>query len=161
MPCADREGTQVRKRRPSITGSPCYNSVLPCHSFTEMPKRSLRQVLDQIEVLQKEAAELRAREIKDVVARIQEAIEHYGLTPDDLFTSGRRAKTAATAPVKKVGRKRAGGTKRATGGKRGAGVPNYADPSGSGKTWTGQGKRPGWYVAALDGGKTAEDLLIK
>lgn len=120
-----------------------------------MPKRSLRQVLDQIEVLQKEAAELRAREVKDVVARIQEAIEHYGLTPKDLFPSAPRAKGAAEAPVKKVRRKRA-----AT-GKRGAGVPKYADPSGSGKTWTGQGKRPGWYVAALDSGKAAEDLLIK
>ncbi|MBB3291674.1 DNA-binding protein H-NS [Mitsuaria sp. BK045] len=120
-----------------------------------MPKRSLRQVLDQIDVLQKEAAELRAREVKDVVARIKEAIEHYGLTPKDLFSSAPRAKAAAEAPVKKARRKRA-----AT-GKRGAGVPKYADPSGSGKTWTGQGKRPGWYVAALDGGKTAEDLLIK
>lgn len=119
-----------------------------------MPKRSLRQVLDQIEVLQKEAAELRAREVKDVVARIQEAIEHYGLTPKDLFPARPQAKAAVASSVPKVR------SKRAATAKRGAGAPKYADPSGSGKTWTGQGKRPGWYVAALDGGKTAEDLLI-
>ncbi|WP_431288809.1 H-NS family nucleoid-associated regulatory protein [Roseateles chitinivorans] len=149
------------QRGRNVRGTPVLQLGPPCHSFTDMPKRSLRQVLDQIEVLQREAAELRAREVEEVIDRIQEAIEHYGLTPKDLFSPKRRASKAAVAPPKKVRRSGAVVAKRAAGRRLGAGVPKYADPSGSGKTWTGQGKRPGWFVAALDGGKAAEELLIK
>ena len=139
----------------------CYNASLPCHSFTNMPKRSLRQVLNQIEVLQKEAEELRALEVRDVIVRIREAIDHYGLTPDELFPNSRKTKANATKPRREVGRSRA--KSGASAAKRVAktGVPKYADPTGSGKTWTGQGKRPGWYVAALEGGKTSEDMIIR
>lgn len=126
-----------------------------------MPKRSLRQVLNQIEVLQKEAEELRAREVKDVIVRIQEAIEHYGLTPEELFPKARRAKADAEERGKKVGPGRAAGGKPTVKRKAKIGVPKFVDPAGSGKTWTGQGKRPGWFVTALEGGKTPEDLLIR
>ncbi|WP_431286722.1 H-NS family nucleoid-associated regulatory protein [Roseateles chitinivorans] len=38
------------------------------------------------------------------------------------------------------------------------GAPKYQD--GAGKTWTGVGKRPNWFVEALAAGRRAEDLLI-
>ncbi|WP_431257577.1 H-NS family nucleoid-associated regulatory protein [Roseateles chitinivorans] len=38
------------------------------------------------------------------------------------------------------------------------GAPKYHD--GAGKTWTGVGKRPNWFVEALAAGRRAEDLLI-
>lgn len=39
-------------------------------------------------------------------------------------------------------------------------VPKYADPSDKTKTWTGKGRRPDWFVAAMAAGKTPEDLAI-
>lgn len=38
--------------------------------------------------------------------------------------------------------------------------PKYQNPNGT-ETWTGQGKKPKWFEAALAEGYTADDLLIK
>lgn len=101
--------------------------------------KSLQQVLSQIDKLQKEAESIRAKEVAGVVSRIQEAIRHYNLTPEDLFGSSSRK---ASPPAK---------------GKRG-GIAKYQ--SADGRTWSGVGKRPAWFVEALESGKTSEDLLV-
>lgn len=36
----------------------------------------------------------------------------------------------------------------------------YADPANPDATWTGRGRKPGWFIAALASGKTPDDLLI-
>lgn len=46
------------------------------------------------------------------------------------------------------------------GGKSGKVAPKYRNPSGP-ETWSGRGKRPRWFVAALKAGKKDKDLLIK
>ncbi|HEX7370855.1 MAG TPA: H-NS histone family protein [Rhodanobacteraceae bacterium] len=50
--------------------------------------------------------------------------------------------------------------KRRGGGKLGKVAPKYRNPKGD-ETWSGRGKRPRWFVAALKGGKSEKDLLIK
>lgn len=111
--------------------------------------KSLKQVLDQIEKLKLEAESLRTREVSGVIGRIKEAIAHYGLTPEELFgstASGRRSrKTRAVSSSKGNNSKRRG-------------APKYQ--SDDGRTWSGVGKRPTWFVEALASGKTAEDLLV-
>ena len=109
--------------------------------------KSLKQVLDQINKLQRQAEEIRNKEVSEVVSRIRVAIDHYGLTAQDLFESQPRGTSRRGAPP----RGRAATRKR-------AGDPKYA--SGDGRTWTGTGKRPTWFVEALAAGKTAQDLLI-
>lgn len=44
--------------------------------------------------------------------------------------------------------------------KRAPAVPKYANPADSSDTWSGRGRKPLWFVAALAAGKTAEDLAI-
>ena len=117
--------------------------------------KSLKQVLSQIEKLKKEADSLRAKEISGVVARIREAIDHYGLTAEELFGAG-AAKPAGRGRAAKAA-KASAGTRKAK-APRGAGAPKYHD--GAGHTWTGVGKRPNWFKDALAAGKTAEELLI-
>jgi DNA-binding protein H-NS len=46
------------------------------------------------------------------------------------------------------------------GGKTGKVAPKYRNPGGS-ETWSGRGKRPRWFLAALTAGKKEKDLLIK
>jgi DNA-binding protein H-NS len=46
------------------------------------------------------------------------------------------------------------------GGKTGKVAPKYRNPAGS-ETWSGRGKRPRWFLAALKTGKKEKDLLIK
>lgn len=122
-----------------------------------MPRKSkatsLADIEAQIEQLKKQAEELRAAEVEGVVSRIKEAISHYGLTAQQLgFGSGKRGdpSTAPAAPAAKTTSKKTASRKPS--------VPKYAD--GSGRTWTGHGKRPGWFKDALAAGKSPEELLV-
>jgi DNA-binding protein H-NS len=119
-------------------------------------KRSLAAIEAEIEKLKREAAALRAAEVAEVVAKIKTAIDAYGLTAADLGfvpRAGRKAK--ASLPGRPGGKS----SRSAARGKAGTRQPKYAD--GNGNTWVGQGKRPGWFVAALAAGKSPEDLLVK
>lgn len=114
--------------------------------------KNLKQLLSQIEKLQSQADALKMKERLQVIGRIQEAIDHYGLTADELF-----GKPGGKAKI--VTAKRASAAKRAKKVVKSAGQPKYQD--GTGRTWTGRGKRPAWFVEALDAGKTAESMLIE
>ncbi len=104
--------------------------------------KSLAQIEKQIEKLKKEADALRAKEIEGVVSRIKDAIAHYQLTPAELFDAPAKRRRAAKAPAKKP-----------------AAAVKYRDENGN--AWSGIGKRPNWFKAALAAGRTAEDLLVK
>lgn len=39
--------------------------------------------------------------------------------------------------------------------------PKYRNPANPNETWTGRGREPKWVGAALNSGKTMQDLLIK
>lgn len=114
--------------------------------------KTYAQLQKQIARLQQEAEAIRAKEVAGVIARIQEAILHYGLTTADLFPtpSARKAPGSKTAKPAKPAKSAAG--------KKQPAPAKYTD--GQGKTWNGIGKRPGWFVAALAAGKTAKDLEI-
>ncbi|HEU4460949.1 MAG TPA: H-NS histone family protein [Methylibium sp.] len=114
-----------------------------------MPRKSritLEQVEAQIAALQERARALRAAEGKEVLVRIKQAIEHYGFSAQDLGFGekragvGRKASPSATKPRKK-------------------GIIRFRDEAGN--SWTGVGKRPNWYKAAIAGGRTPEDLAVK
>ncbi|MDR7336270.1 MAG: H-NS histone family protein [Roseateles sp.] len=120
----------------------------------------LQTLLNQISKLQSQADSLRLKEKAGVVARIKEAIAHYGITPDELFgaTHVKRGRAAAkvVAPVNKA-HTPAAPAKKVRKAKV-ASVAKYTDDTG--RTWSGVGKRPNWFKDALAAGKTAEDLLI-
>ena len=102
--------------------------------------------------MQKQADAIKAKEVGEVVARIREAISHYGLTAGDLgfgTPSGKRdpAKAAKTSTTK--ARRKAKAQKPARAAK-------YKDDAGN--SWSGVGKRPNWFKAALEAGKSPEDL---
>lgn len=118
--------------------------------------RTLAEIDAELAALQSEREAVRTAEVQGVVARIKQAIEHYGLTAEDLGLTSRlgaprRAAELGAAKTPKTRTKR----KTATA----ANPPKYSD--GTGKTWTGRGKRPAWFVEALAAGKSADDLLIK
>lgn len=107
-----------------------------------MPK-SLAQIKKQIAALEAQAEALKKKEVGGVIARIKEAIAHYGLTAADLGLAGRAPKAAKAAkPGRKTSRK--------------SGAVKYRDDAGN--TWTGHGRRPQWFLAAVAAGKTPEDL---
>jgi len=117
----------------------------------------LQTLLKQISKLQSQADSLRSQEKVGVVARIREAIAHYEIKPDELF--GQSKPKRARAAVKASGAVGAG--KKPRKAAKAASVPSVAKyTDGTGRTWSGVGKRPNWFKDALAAGKSAEDLLI-
>jgi DNA-binding protein H-NS len=114
--------------------------------------KSYQQLLKQIEGLKAEAEKVRRDEIGGVVTRIREAIQHYGLTADDLgFAAKAKPGPKPGAPIKR--RKRKGAAVKT------AGIVKYAN--GAGGTWGGRGKRPQWLRDAINGGKQLSEFLVK
>ncbi len=118
-------------------------------------KKTYAQIVKQIQVLQQEADKLRRDEIGGVVARIREAIQHYGLTAADLGLSPKVAgsTTVAAKPAAKTRRK---STKAKAAGAR---AVKFRDEAG--RTWGGIGKRPQWLRDALAAGKTLQDFAVQ
>lgn len=83
--------------------------------------------------------EMRKNALVDLRKRINAMVKKEGFTLDEVL--GRRSKRA---------------------GKRTGKVPpKYQNPSDPMQTWSGRGKRPRWFNAALKSGKKEKDLLIK
>jgi DNA-binding protein H-NS len=117
--------------------------------------KTYAQIQAQIRKLQQEAETLKAKEVAGVVARIQDAITHYGLKPADLFG------TAPAAPRGKSAVRRAGKVAKGARAAKPAKPPapaKYQDDAGH--QWSGIGKRPNWFKAALAAGKTADELRV-
>lgn len=110
--------------------------------------RTLVQIKKQIQSLEKEAEQVRANEVAGVIRRIMTAVHFYGLTASDLF--GSAGKVVAKG-------KKSGG--KATTFKRSPAAAKYRDTA-TGKTWTGHGKRPGWFVKAIEAGVKAEEMVV-
>lgn len=110
--------------------------------------KTLAQLQKQIARLEQQADQIKKKEMAGVIARIKEAIAFYELTPADLgFGRAGKGGPAASKPRRGAARKSARKT---------VGKIKYRDDQGN--TWTGHGRRPGWFVAALAAGKTAADL---
>ena len=110
--------------------------------------RTLAQINRQIEKLQRQAEDLKQQEVKGVIGRIKEAIDHYGLTAGDLGLTARAGAGSAKAARKAPARKALSVSQPAP--------VKFRDEAGN--TWGGRGKRPNWFKAALEAGKSPEDL---
>ena len=108
--------------------------------------KTLDQIQRQIDKLQQEASALRQKEISAVVARIREAIDHYGLTLADLGFNGKSSKTEKPIAAAKRAKMRSSRPVK------------YRDAQGN--QWVGHGKRPKWFVDAIASGKTPDDLRV-
>jgi DNA-binding protein H-NS len=101
--------------------------------------KTLIEVRKQIADLKAIEDQLRKAEAEGVISRIREAIAVYGLTKQDLFGAG--GSSGRSTSKAKNGR---------------ASSVMYSD--GSGNTWSGRGRRPGWIAQALQAGKSLEDF---
>jgi DNA-binding protein H-NS len=107
--------------------------------------KTVAQIEAQIAKLQKQKDAIRAREVAGVVRRIRQAIDYYGLTAEELGLGPRGNGKAAATPSKR---------------KRPRRVPvKYRD--GAGHEWSGRGRRPAWFVAALAAGRSLEELQVR
>ena len=120
--------------------------------------KTLGQIQQQIAKLQREAESIRKREISGVIARIRTAIDHYGLTVQDLFGTQAHS-NGAVRKVRRVAEPEARVVRKSN-PRKGQPVPvKYRDENGN--TWAARGNRPRWLVEALKSGKSLEDFAVK
>jgi DNA-binding protein H-NS len=113
--------------------------------FNEEMRKMAKTYADiqkEIAALQKAAEAARQKEVAGVIDRIKVAIATYQLSARDLGLAGR----PVAAPKRRKARKTA----------KPAAAVRYRDEAGH--TWSGRGRRPGWFTSALAAGKKAEDL---
>ena len=115
---------------------------------------TLLQIQRQIDRLQTQANALRTKEAASVIERIRLAIQHYDLTPADLFAEKRSKASGKASP---------GLTEKAAPKKqprkRSAVAVKFRDSDGN--TWTGRGSQPRWLTAHLKSGRKIDDFAVK
>jgi len=122
--------------------------------------KSLEVLQKRIAKLQAEADAIRAKEAVGVIARIREAISHYGLTVEHLF-GGKGVKVGKGRATKvRSARGAVARPARQTSPIKGTKAPiKYRDNNGN--TWSGRGSQPRWLRAAVASGKKIEDFAAK
>ncbi len=140
--------------------------------------KTVDQIRAQIAKLQEREKALLQREAVGVVARIKEAVAHYGITAEQIFGGSGAAvdskKVAARKPTLKAPKAKVARTPRApkveapADGASAARAPSpskgvkiaakYKDPDGN--TWSGRGSQPRWLRAAIESGKKLEDFAV-
>ena len=94
----------------------------------------LTDLIERAKARQQELATERASKLR---AKISALVKAEGFAIEDVF-AGAGARRGVRRKVK----------------------PKYRNPGDPSQTWTGRGKRPRWYNAALAAGKKEQDLLI-
>ena len=114
---------------------------------------NLVNIQSQIEKLQKQASEIKAREFHTTVADIREKMQAFGITVKDLQKTGASKKSAVQLPSKK---------RASANSKKAAGAPVAAKYRGpEGQTWSGRGLKPRWMAALIAQGYTKEEFIIE
>lgn len=119
---------------------------------------NLIEIQSQIEKLQKQADDIKAREFDKTVQDIQAKMGAFGITLKDL-QPGKARKFA-----KRVGKPGATVAKRSTvrAKSKSAGTPVAAKYRGpNGETWSGRGLMPRWLAAFVSQGQKRDEFLIK
>ncbi|NSY37533.1 H-NS family nucleoid-associated regulatory protein [Leisingera sp. ANG59] len=96
--------------------------------------------LDELKTLQKDVEKaiktFEERKRKEALAAVQEKAAEMGFALDDLVEGVKTKKAKKSVP------------------------PKYRHPENPELTWTGRGRKPDWFKAALEAGAKPEDLEI-
>lgn len=106
----------------------------------DITKLNRKQLDDLSRKVESRQTELHKDSIAKLRKRIEKEIKDAGFTVDDVFGRRGRGRTAT---------------------RRGKVPPKFRNPADPTQTWSGRGKRPHWFKAALAKGKKEKDLLIK
>ena len=98
-----------------------------------------RDELMQLQLdIQQALKDLDVRQREEARAAAEKAAAEYGFSLSELTGGGKGKGKAARSTT----------------------VPKYANPDDATQTWSGRGRQPGWFKAAIESGKSAEDMAI-
>lgn len=100
-----------------------------------------KQLLKLKSDVEKRLAFLETNKLDEARKAAEKLAKSYGVDLKDILEAPAKKKKPSAAKGKKV-------------------APKYRNPADKSQTWTGRGRQPLWVKAALDGGKTLDDLKI-
>ena len=107
----------------------------------DLSKFNIRELKELIKDAEKTIEKKVSEELKKAKQAAEEAAKKHGFSLNDILGHGSAKKTSAK------------GSKSTT-------LPKYRNPDNPDQTWTGRGRQPAWFKAALEGGKSPDDLSI-
>ena len=105
----------------------------------DIKKLTQTQLNDLINKAEQRKVELEKEKVVKVREKINKLLKDEGFSFEDVFGNRGARRTRRTGKV----------------------PPKYQNPDDPSQTWSGRGKRPRWFNAALKAGKKEKDLLIK
>lgn len=109
-----------------------------------MSRKELEKLKANIETT---LARVAKKEMKEALAAAEKAAKAHGFSLAEITG----ADTGTMAPSK---------ARQIAGKAKNPGKPRYANPDDRTNTWTGKGRQPDWFKAALAAGKTPDQLAI-
>lgn len=97
---------------------------------------------------------LSLKELKDLQAQVAKAISGF------VDRKKKQALTELEEKARELGFSLAELTGVAPARKRSSAAPKYRNPANPAETWTGRGRKPRWYEAAIKAGKSPGDMAI-
>lgn len=120
---------------------------------------NLIDIQSQIEKLQKQASDIRAKEFDKTVKEILAQMQAFGITLKDLqqgLGKGGAGKGRGKAAGKSAAKKPAASKRGAKAG--GTVAAKYRGPNG--ETWSGRGLMPKWLAALVAQGRSKQEFAI-
>ena len=111
---------------------------------TDLSKLTLSELKKLRADVDKAISAAEAKRRKDARAAVQKVAKEYGVSIGELLANEKPKPTRKRKPVSK----------------RASAKPKYRNPSDPKQTWTGKGRRPRWYLDALESGQSEADLLV-
>jgi len=103
---------------------------------------SLKELKDLQVSVQKAIVNFEEHKRREALAALEAVARENGFSLGELvgggFPRGSKAKNEVRTPI----------------------APKYVNPHNKADTWSGRGRKPMWFQAALDAGKSADDMLI-
>ena len=119
-----------------------------------MNMNELVKLRQQINEMEKQAAELLKKNRPLVLADLREQMAAYGITAPELSRSAPKARQSSNAPAK------AGDSAKGKKSSKPASRSPIKYRSADGQEWTGRGTTPKWLKDLMVDGKTKEDFQV-
>jgi DNA-binding protein H-NS len=105
-------------------------------NLSELNEKQLEKLKVDID---KELVDRTRNKLAEARKAVEEAAKKHGFSLQDVIGGGRgRGKAAAKV----------------------AGAPKYRNPADGSQTWSGRGRQPEWFKAAIAAGKSPDDMAI-
>lgn len=111
----------------------------------DLKSMSRKQLEKQLRDVQAALKNLQTRERREAKKAAEKVAAQFGFSLSELTDSG-----AASAKPKKTGAKKP----------KASSPPKFANPSDPTQTWTGKGRQPNWYRAAIENGTSPDAMAI-